>query len=228
MKPSDLVAGTRPALDAKIIMTAADGFDGYEITEYLGMVWGISVRAKDMGQDCLMGCKQMTGGELESYGALGDESRQQSLDRMLQNARLLRANAIINVGFEVSGLAAGASQVVVHGTAVRIQPIRDYIPTGAVGNILWDIAQRMGGDTAARPAPAAGSAAAPEDPGPPGYPLAALRLEGQRVVVVCPACQAAHDVTHAIGDMRYDKDPNVPGQQMKCRSCGAVATLPER
>jgi uncharacterized protein YbjQ (UPF0145 family) len=229
MKPSDLVAGTRPPLEHKILMTAADGFDGYEITEYLGMVWGISVRAKDMGQDCLMGCKQMTGGELESYGALGDESRQQSIDRMLQTARLLRANAIINVGFEVSGLATGASQVVVHGTAVRIQPIRDYIPTGALGNILWDIAQRIGPG-----APGSGALApeaAPDAAGvqaEAGYPLAKLRFEGQKVVVVCPACQATHDVTHALGDLRYDKDKNAPGQQVQCRSCQTVSTLPER
>ena len=53
-------------------MTGAEGFDGYEIMEYRGMVWGISVRAKDMGQDCAMGCKQMTGGELTSYSQLGD------------------------------------------------------------------------------------------------------------------------------------------------------------
>ncbi len=56
MKREDLLAGTRPAItDDRIIMTGAEGFDGYEIMEYKGMVWGISVRAKDVGQDCAMG-----------------------------------------------------------------------------------------------------------------------------------------------------------------------------
>jgi uncharacterized protein YbjQ (UPF0145 family) len=144
VKREDLLAGTRPAITGgKIIMTGADGFDGYEIMEYKGMVWGISVRAKDMGQDCAMGCKQMTGGELQSYSALGDEARQRSIDLMLQMAARQGANGIINVEFELTGAAQGASQVVVHGTAVVIKPIINYVPTGAVGNILADMQENL-------------------------------------------------------------------------------------
>ncbi len=142
MNRDDLVAGTRPEVSGgkrKIIMTGADGFDGYEILEYKGMAWGISVRAKDMGQDCMMGCKQFTGGELSSYSQLGDESRQRAIDKMLQMAYRQKANAIINVRFELSGASHGASEVVVHGTAVIIKPITNYVPTGAVGNILADM-----------------------------------------------------------------------------------------
>jgi len=142
MNRNDLVAGTRPEIAGgakKIIMTGADGFDGYEITEYKGMAWGISVRAKDMGQDCLMGCKQFTGGELTSYSELGDESRQRAIDKMLQMANRQNANAVINVEFELSGAAHGAAEVVVHGTAVVIKPIINYVPTGAIGNILADM-----------------------------------------------------------------------------------------
>jgi len=142
MNREDLVAGTRPAIEGgkkKIIMTGADGFDGYEIVEYKGMAWGISVRAKDMGQDCLMGCKQFTGGELTSYSQLGDESRQRAIDKMLLMASRQKANALINVKFELSGAAHGASEVVCHGTAVIIKPIISYVPAGAVGNILADM-----------------------------------------------------------------------------------------
>lgn len=137
---NSLCAGTRPSIDhGKVIMTGSSSFDGYEIMEYKGMVWGISVRAKDMGQDCAMGCKQITGGELQSYTVLGDESRQQAIDRMLMMAARQKANAIINVDFELAGANQGASQVIVHGTAVVIQPILNYVPTGGVGNILADI-----------------------------------------------------------------------------------------
>ncbi len=142
MKRDDLLAGTRPKISGssgRIIMTGAEGFDGYEIMQYKGMVWGISVRAKDMGQDCAMGCKQITGGELESYSQLGDESRQKAIDKMLRMAARQRANAIINVKFELAGAAQGASEVVVHGTAVVIKPIVNYVPTGAVGNIMADM-----------------------------------------------------------------------------------------
>ena len=140
MDRQQLCAGTRPEItDGRVIMTGADGFDGYEIMEYQGMVWGISVRAKDMGQDCAMGCKQMTGGELESYSQLGDESRQRSIDLMISMAGRQGANAIINVEFELAGASQGAAQVVVHGTAVIIKPVTNYVPTGAVGNILADM-----------------------------------------------------------------------------------------
>lgn len=137
---TDLLAGTRPPIaSGRIIMTGADGFDGYEIMEYKGMVWGISARAKDMGQDIAMGCKQLSGGELSSYTALGDESRQRALDRMLEMARRQGANAVIHVQFELAGAQQGASQAVVHGTAVVIKPVENYVPTGAAGNILMEI-----------------------------------------------------------------------------------------
>lgn len=146
MNREDLVAGTRPEIAGgakKIIMTGGDGFDGYEIVEYKGMVWGISVRAKDLGQDCAMVCKHVTGGELSSYSELGDESRQRAIDKMLQMANRQNANAIINVRFELSGAAQGASEVVVHGTAVVIKPIIGYVPTGAIGNILADLQENF-------------------------------------------------------------------------------------
>lgn len=144
MKREELLAGTRPAIDGgRIIMTGAEGFDGYEIMEYRGMVWGISVRAKDVGQDCAMGCKQMTGGELSAYAEMGDEARQRAIDRMLSMTARQRGNAIINIEFELTGATQGASLVVVHGTAVIIKPIVDYVPTGAVGNILADMQETL-------------------------------------------------------------------------------------
>ena len=142
---SDLLAGTRPEISGgKVIMSGAEGFDGYEIMEYKGMVWGISARAKDMGQDIAMGCKQISGGELTSYTALGDESRQRAVDRMLQMAARQQANAIINVEFEMAGAQQGATQTVVHGTAVVIEPIANYVPVGAAGNILMEIKDQLG------------------------------------------------------------------------------------
>lgn len=143
MNRSGLCIGTRPEIGRMIIMTASDGFDGYEIMAYKGMAWGISVRAKDMGQDCAMGCKHLTGGELSSYAALGDESRQRAVERMLEMARRLGANAIINVGFELDGANSGAPQVVVHGTAVVIKPVENYVPSGAIGNILVEIQETL-------------------------------------------------------------------------------------
>lgn len=145
----DLLAFTRPEMaPGQILMTGAEGFDGYEIVEYKGMVWGISVRAKDFGQDCAMGCKMFTGGELDSYTALSDESRQKAVNRMLQMAGRQDANAIINVDFELSmggggQQGGGGANVVVHGTGVIIRPIQGYVPAGAIGNILYEMADQQ-------------------------------------------------------------------------------------
>lgn len=133
-----LLTGTRPEIsDGKIIMTGAASLDGYEIMEYKGMCWGISMRSKDMGQDCAMGLKQLSGGELSSYTQLGDEARQKAIQRLLSMARRMGANAVINISFELSSM--GNTMTVANGTGVVIRPIKDYVPEGAVGNILAEI-----------------------------------------------------------------------------------------
>jgi uncharacterized protein YbjQ (UPF0145 family) len=142
LNKDNLCTGTRPAIDGdRILMTGAERFDGYEIVQYKGMCWGISMRSKDVGQDCAVGLKQFRGGELTSYTQLGDEARQRAVDRMLEMAKRQTANAIINVEFELSG--TGNALTVVHGTAVVIEPLPGYIPTGAVGNILYEDAESL-------------------------------------------------------------------------------------
>lgn len=140
----DLLGGARPAVPSgRILVSGGDGFDGYEIMAYHGVSWGISVRAKDVGQDCLMGCKNLTGGELQSYAELGDEARQRALDKMFQSARRQGANAVIHFRFEISPMMGGGASTVAHGTAVTIRPIPNYIPTGAAGALLREIAERL-------------------------------------------------------------------------------------
>ena len=139
----DLLGGRRPDVAAgRVLITAAHGFDGYEIMQYHGVAWGVSIRAKDFGQDCFMGCKNFTGGELSSYAQLGDETRQRAIDRMLDGAKRQGANAIIGFTFHMQMSAHGSAEVVAHGTAVTIRPIPNYVPTGAIGTILAEIAER--------------------------------------------------------------------------------------
>lgn len=138
-----LASGTRPRIDdGAVLLSRSDGFDGYEITQYHGMVWGISVRSKDVGQDIAMSCKSVVGGELQSYTAMGDETRQQAVDRMIAMAKRRHANGIIDIQFALEG-AAGQTQVTVYGCAVSIVPIEDYVPAGAVGNILAELTDTL-------------------------------------------------------------------------------------
>ena len=138
-----LLSGTRPEVTGgRVLMSSAEGFDGYEIVEYKGMCWGLSVRAKDVGRDIAMSCKMITGGELTSYTELGDEARVKALDRMLQMAKQQGANSIINVRFELEPVQ-GMNTVTVWGTATVIRPVKNYVPSGAMGNIVAEIADMM-------------------------------------------------------------------------------------
>jgi len=133
----DLLSGTRPEVGNRVLVTEKDNFQGYEIMDYKGMVWGISMRSKDVVQDVFMGFKQFVGGELTSYTELSDEARQKALDRLLASARRIGANAVINFRFELSSsLYSGNKEVVAYGNAVVIRPIKNYVPLGGLGNIL--------------------------------------------------------------------------------------------
>ena len=92
-----------------------------KVTRHLGLVQGSTVRAKHAGKDIMAGFKNVFGGELASYTELLQESREQAVDRMKQQAEAIGANAVINVRFSTSAIAAGASEILAYGTAVIIE-----------------------------------------------------------------------------------------------------------
>ncbi|MBQ9602157.1 MAG: YbjQ family protein [Neisseriaceae bacterium] len=92
-----------------------------KIIKHLGMVQGSTVRAKHVGRDIMAGLKNIVGGELEGYTELLNESREEALKRMQREARRLGANAVINIRFATSNVAAGASEVFAYGTAVLLE-----------------------------------------------------------------------------------------------------------
>ena len=81
---------------------------------------GSSVRAKHVGRDLMAGLKNIFGGELKGYTELLQESRDEAIDRMKEQAQQLGANAIVNVRFSTSSVAAGAAEIYVYGTAVKV------------------------------------------------------------------------------------------------------------
>ena len=134
---AELLAGTRPEVGRRILVTEKESFEGYQVMDYKGMVWGISMRSKDAVQDIFMGFKQFIGGELTSYTELSDESRQKALDRLLESAKRIGANAVINFRFEIaSSPYGGNAEVVAYGNAVVIEPIVNYVPMGGLGNLI--------------------------------------------------------------------------------------------
>jgi uncharacterized protein YbjQ (UPF0145 family) len=109
--------------DTGISLSNIEHFPGYVITKHLGLVQGSTVRAKHVGRDILAGLKNIVGGELKAYTELLNESRQEALSRMTQQAIAVGANAVINVRFSTANIAAGAAEILAYGTAVVIERI---------------------------------------------------------------------------------------------------------
>lgn len=94
---------------------------GARIVKHVGIVQGSTVRTKHAGKDFLAGIKNMFGGELHAYTELLEESRQEAIDRMKDQARAKGANAILNVRFSTSAITAGAAEILAYGTAVVLK-----------------------------------------------------------------------------------------------------------
>ena len=94
---------------------------GQKIVEFYGVVTGSTVRAKHIGRDIAAGLKNFVGGELKGYTELLQEARQEALHRMMEQARSVGANAVINVRFATSSIAQGAAELFAYGTAVKVE-----------------------------------------------------------------------------------------------------------
>lgn len=98
--------------------------EGYTITEYKGLVRGITVRSPTISQGILGGLKSIVGGKIGAYTEMCEQARQHAYDAMVAHAAELGANAIIGVRYDASDVGAqqSATEVLCYGTAVVIQP----------------------------------------------------------------------------------------------------------
>ncbi|MGX4643135.1 YbjQ family protein [Massilia sp. SYSU DXS3249] len=104
-----------------MFMSNIETIPGMTITTSHGVVSGSTVRAKHVGRDIMAGLKNIVGGELRGYTELLEESREQAIERMKAQAQQMGANAIVNVRFSTSSVAAGAAEIYVYGTAVTVR-----------------------------------------------------------------------------------------------------------
>ncbi len=103
-----------------MIVVNTETIPGYDIVAVKGLVQGNTIRAKHLGRDITASLKNLVGGELTQYTELLTESRRQAVERMIQQAQELGADAIVNVRFTTSSIAAGAAELYAYGTAVTI------------------------------------------------------------------------------------------------------------
>jgi uncharacterized protein YbjQ (UPF0145 family) len=104
-----------------ITLTNIETVPGKRITQHFGLVSGSLVRSKHFGSDFMAGMKNIVGGELTGYTKLLNETRDEAIARMVEQARQLGANAVINIRFATSSVAAGAAELYVYGTAVTVE-----------------------------------------------------------------------------------------------------------
>ncbi|MFT4713138.1 MAG: hypothetical protein ACJAVI_001158 [Candidatus Azotimanducaceae bacterium] len=104
-----------------MIISNIEIIPGKRISKHLGLVQGNTVRAKHLGKDLLAGLKNIVGGELTAYTELLNEAREEATDRMVKQAEAIGANAVVNVRYSTSSVAAGAAELFVYGTAVILE-----------------------------------------------------------------------------------------------------------
>lgn len=103
-----------------MIVTTTDEVPGRTVSETIGLVRGSSVRSAHIGRDVMAKLKNLVGGEVTEYTKLLAESREQALDRMVEEARARGANAIVCVRFMSSDIGDDAAEMLAYGTAVHL------------------------------------------------------------------------------------------------------------
>jgi len=103
-----------------MIVTTCDNLPGQEITSTLGLCRGSAIRARHLGKDIMAGLKNMVGGEMHEYSKLLAETREQALDRMIEDARSKGADAVVAVRYASTSISQGAAEFLAYGTAVKL------------------------------------------------------------------------------------------------------------
>jgi uncharacterized protein YbjQ (UPF0145 family) len=101
-----------------MIIATADTIADKKIVKTLGVVRGNTIRARHIGKDIMAVFRNMVGGEVTEYTKLMGESREQAIDRMVEQAEAMGANAVVTVRLTTSMLMGGAAEIVAYGTAV--------------------------------------------------------------------------------------------------------------
>jgi uncharacterized protein YbjQ (UPF0145 family) len=104
-----------------MLLSTTETIPGKTITKHLGLVRGNTIRARHIGKDILAGLRNLVGGEVTEYTKLLGESREQALDRMIEEAKRLGANAVVSVRFSTSEVMTHAAEILAYGTAVVVE-----------------------------------------------------------------------------------------------------------
>jgi uncharacterized protein YbjQ (UPF0145 family) len=105
-----------------MIVATTENLTGYEVVETLGQVFGVVVRSRGLGGNLMAGLRSIGGGEIKEYTSLVEDTRRHAIDRLVQNATLMGADAVVMMRFDSGEIGQTMSEVVAYGTAVKIAP----------------------------------------------------------------------------------------------------------
>ncbi len=105
-----------------MIVTTTNEIAGYRIVKTHGLARGNTLRARHIGHDIMAALRSIVGGEITDYTKMLAEAREQALDRMVEEARQLDANAVLAIRFGTAYVMANVAEILVYGTAVTIEP----------------------------------------------------------------------------------------------------------
>jgi uncharacterized protein YbjQ (UPF0145 family) len=105
-----------------MIVATTPFVSGHRVTETKGQVFGLVVRSRGFAGNITAGLRSIMGGEIHEYTQLLEDTRRQAIDRLVKNASLMGANAVISMRFDSSELAGTMSEIVAYGTAVVVAP----------------------------------------------------------------------------------------------------------
>jgi len=103
-----------------MIVITTEQIEGKRITETLGLVRGSTIRARNVGRDILASLRNIVGGEIKDYTVMLAQAREEAIQRMIEQAEKMGANAIVGARFVTSMVMSGAAEMVAYGTAVKI------------------------------------------------------------------------------------------------------------
>lgn len=95
---------------------------GQRVKQTLGQAFGVVVRSRGLGGNILAGLRSIAGGEIHEYTQLLEETRRQAVDRLVKNATLMGANAVLMMRFDSSEIGQYMSEIVAYGTAAILEP----------------------------------------------------------------------------------------------------------
>jgi uncharacterized protein YbjQ (UPF0145 family) len=108
-----------------MIVTTTENIPGTRVVKTIGQVFGLTVRSRSLGGNIAAALKGLVGGEIGSYVKLNEDSRRQALDRMVQNAAAMGANAVTMMRFDSTEMGRSMSEIVAYGTARIVETAGD-------------------------------------------------------------------------------------------------------